>query len=86
MEKILKIGKNTPENSEKYSGELGKILGDLKKGPHFILVKHFGKILQQNSEKYSGKLRKILRENSEKYFPKTRNPEAKSLFPTMLPT
>ena len=46
--KILKIRKNTFENSEKYSEKFGKILGKIRKNT------------PENSEKYSGKFGKIL--------------------------
>ena len=58
--KILKIRKDTLENSEKYFQKFGKIqVRPKKKGPHSNLGKKFGKIL---------KIRKNTPKNSEKYW------------------
>ena len=72
--KILKIRKNTLENSEKHFQKFGKIQVRPKKRSSL----KFGEKIQkntENSEKYFGKFGKILSkirkntpENSEKYF------------------
>merc|ERR1712082_81058 len=77
--KILKIRKNTWENSEKY-WKFGKILGKIRKNRKNSekYFEKFGKIALEKSEKYFGKFGKILQkirkntlENSEKYFQKS---------------